>query len=96
MQVLALRVELHIPAATSLKAKRSVVTSLVAASRHRFGVAAAEVGHQDTWQKTALGFAAVGDSVRHVTEVIDSVERFVWSNPEVEVTETERTWLDRS
>jgi uncharacterized protein len=95
MQVLALRVELHVPAAGSLKAKRSVVKSIVEAARHRYGVAAAEVDHQDTWQRAALGFAAVSGSVTQATDVIDQVERFVWSNPEVEVVETERTWLER-
>ena len=94
MQVLALRVEVHLPAAGSLKAKRSVVKSIVESARHRFGVAAAEVDHQDTWQRAALGFAAVGGSVAHVRDVIDEVERFVWANPEVDVTEVERTWLE--
>ena len=96
MQVLALRVELHVLAATSLKAKRSVVKSIVEAARHRYGVAAAEVDHQDTWQRAALGFAAVGGDVAHVTDVIDQVERFVWSHPEAEVIETERTWLEEA
>ena len=94
MQVLALRLEIHLPAAESLKAKRSVVKSIVESARHRYGVAAAEVDHQDTWQRAALGFAAVGGSVAHVRDVIDEVERFVWSNPEIDVTEVERTWLE--
>jgi uncharacterized protein YlxP (DUF503 family) len=29
----------------------------------------------------------------HVTEVLDVVERFVWSFPEVEVVSTERDWV---
>lgn len=95
MQVLALRVELHVPAAGSLKAKRSVVKSIVEAARHRYGVSAAEVDHQDTWQRAALGFAVVSGSVTQAGDVIDEVERFVWSHPEVEVVETERTWLER-
>ncbi len=95
MEVLALRVEIHLPAAGSLKAKRQVVKSIVESARHRYGVAAAEVAHQETWQRAALGFAAVGAEVGHVTEVIDKVERFVWSHPEIEVVEVERTWLER-
>jgi uncharacterized protein YlxP (DUF503 family) len=94
MQVLALRVEVHIPAAGSLKAKRQVVKSIVESARHRYGVASAEVGHQELWQRSSFGFAAVGGSAEHVTEVIDEVERFVWSHAEVEVTEVERTWLE--
>ena len=94
MFVLVLDVELHIPASHSLKAKRSVVKHLVETSRSRFRVASAEVGHQDTWQRCRLGFAAVGDSANHVGDVIDEVERFVWSHPEVEVLNVERRWME--
>jgi uncharacterized protein YlxP (DUF503 family) len=50
-------------------------------------VAAAEVGYQDKWQRAELGFAAVSGNSGHVTDVLQSVERFVWSFPEVEVLE---------
>lgn len=94
MFVLALHVELHIGGANSLKAKRRVVRALVDGSRQRFQVAAAEVDHQDTWQRAALGFAAVSGSHRHAVDVIDQVERFVWSNPEATVITCTRTWLE--
>jgi uncharacterized protein YlxP (DUF503 family) len=55
---------------------------------------AAEVDHQDKWQRAALGMAAVAATPGHVTEVLDAVERFVWSFPEVEVVDTERVWAD--
>jgi uncharacterized protein len=48
-------------------------------------VAAAEVGYQDKWQRAELGFAAVAGNAGHVTDVMQAVERFVWSFPEVEV-----------
>jgi len=69
-----------------------VIKPIVDGSRHRFGVAAAEVGKQDHWQASELAFAAVASSARHVDEVLDSVERFVWSFPEVEVLSCERLW----
>jgi uncharacterized protein len=94
MHLCALTVDLHIPAATSLKAKRTVIKHLVETSKVRFGVAAAETGHQDQWQRSELGFAAVAGSSKHVEEVLDSVERFVWSHPEVNVLDCVRTWLD--
>jgi uncharacterized protein YlxP (DUF503 family) len=31
---------------------------------------------------------------RHALEVLDEVERFVWSFPEVEVLSQRRSWLD--
>ena len=54
-------------------------------ARHRFGVAASEVGQQDLWQSAELGFSAVASTVGPRGEVLDNVERFVWSFPEVEV-----------
>lgn len=94
MFVLALEIEVHIPAAHSLKAKRSVVKHLVETARVRYRVAAAEVAYQDTWQRCRLGFAAVGSSANLVGEVIDEVERFVWSHPDLEVLDVERRWLE--
>jgi uncharacterized protein YlxP (DUF503 family) len=92
--VLAYEVDLHVADSRSLKAKRQVVKSLVDGARRRFGVAAAEVGYQDQWQRALLGFAAVADSPRHATEVIDQVDRYVWSHPEVQVLATDRRWLE--
>ena len=57
-------------------------------------MASAEVGAQDAWQRAILGIAAVGATVGHVEEVLDEVERFVWSFPEVEVVSTDRTWAE--
>lgn len=52
------------------------------------------MGAHDAWQRAILGMAAVGASVGHVEEVLDEVERFVWSFPEVEVVSTERAWAE--
>ena len=62
-------------------------------ARRRYSVAAAEVDHQDTWQSAAIGVAAVSSSASHATDVLDAVERFVWSFPEVEVISSRRSWL---
>jgi uncharacterized protein YlxP (DUF503 family) len=90
-----LAIDLHVPEARSLKAKRASVRPIVEGLRHRFSVAVAEVDYQDHWQRAGLGVAAVGSSVGHVAEVLDSAERFVWSRPDVEVLSIERSWLDR-
>ena len=92
--VLAIDVELHVPASASLKNKRAVLKSILETARHRYGVAAAEVDHQDTWQRAGLCFAAVGGAASHVEDVVDEVERFVWSHPEIEVLSVERRWVE--
>ncbi len=52
------------------------------------------MGHQDLRQRALLGFATVAGSPAQVTDVLDEVERFVWSFPEIEVITTERAWTD--
>jgi uncharacterized protein YlxP (DUF503 family) len=94
MFVLAEEVELHLPHAHSLKDKRQVVKSLIEAGRRRFGISAAEVGRQDSWQRARLGFAVVASSAAQAESVLDEVDRFVWSRNEIEVLSTERVWLE--
>jgi uncharacterized protein YlxP (DUF503 family) len=94
MFVLAEEVELHLPHAHSLKDKRQVVKSLIEAGRRRFGISAAEVGRQDSWQRARLGFAVVASSAAQAESVLDDVDRFVWSRNEIEVLSTERVWLE--
>jgi len=89
-----LTMEFRIPSSGSLKAKRAVVKHLVTSCRSRFRVAAAEVGFQDQWQRSELAFAAVATSPGHVGEVLDSVERYVWSHPGIEVLSAARAWLE--
>ncbi len=71
-----------------------MIKPIVEGAKRRFGVAAAEVAHQDTWQRADLGVAAVAATAGHVEEVLDEVERFVWSHPEVEVLSAHRSWVD--
>jgi uncharacterized protein YlxP (DUF503 family) len=94
VHVAALSLDLHLPHAHSLKEKRAVIKPIVEGCQRRFRVAAAEVDHQDRWQRAGLGVAAVSATAGHVVDVLDEVERFVWSFPEVEVVACERRWLD--
>ena len=94
MYVCAVRFDLHIPDTRSLKGKRAVVKPIVEGLRRRFHVAAAEVDHHEQWQRAALGVAVVASSHRHVCDILDEVERFVWSHPEVQVLESARSWLE--
>ncbi|MGZ0229988.1 MAG: DUF503 family protein, partial [Acidimicrobiales bacterium] len=50
--------------------------------------------HQDEWQNATLGFAVVASEERLATEVIDEVDRFIWSFPEIQVGLTDRRWLE--
>ncbi|HEX2850777.1 MAG TPA: DUF503 domain-containing protein [Acidimicrobiales bacterium] len=96
MHVAAIRFDLHLPDVHSLKDKRAVIRPILDGARNRFRVASAEVDANDVWQRAVLGMAAVGASASFVEEVLDAVERFVWSFPEVEVVRVERSWMERS
>lgn len=79
------RVELHIPASGSLKAKRSVVRSLKERIRARVHAAVAEVDHQDLWQRAALGVAVVSADAGQVREMLQAVRSLVDSAFEAQV-----------
>ena len=94
MHVLAMRVDLHLGESRSLKAKRAVLKPIIEGARRRFGVAVAEVDHADTWQRASIGVAVVANSPHHASEVIDEVERFIWSMPDIQVLGIDRHWLE--
>lgn len=94
MHVLALHIELRFPASHSLKEKRKLLRPIVDGIRSRFEVSVAEVDHQDTWQRTALGVALVGGQPAVVEQIADRIERFVWQAVDTEVLDITRHWLD--
>jgi len=70
------RIELHIPASRSLKAKRSVLNAL----KTRLGklnLSVAEVDGQDTWQRTTLLAAAVADRPGYLDDLAGTIESVV-------------------
>ena len=79
------RIELHIPAARSLKDKRSVVKSLKERIRHRVHAAVAEVDHHDLWQRAALGVAVVSGESRQIDELLQAVRNLVEGTYEAEL-----------
>ncbi len=94
MHAAIVQFELHIPSSRSLKEKRAVVKPIVEGIRSRFSLSVAEVGYQDKWQRALIGFAVVSDSYGHAAEVVDTVERWVWSRPDVEVSGFRTEWPD--
>jgi uncharacterized protein len=92
--VLAYEVELHLSASRSLKDKRQVLKSILDGARRRYGVSASEIGFQEQWQRALLGFAVVASSARQATDIMDDVDRFVWSRPDLDVLSTDRRWLE--
>jgi hypothetical protein len=71
--------------AQSLKEKRHVLKSIKDRVRDRFNVSVAELGSQDLWQKTELGFAAIGNDARFVDGLLAHVLNFIRTLPAVDL-----------
>ena len=95
MHVLALELDIRVRSSRSLKEKRAMVRPVIDGIRHRYPVAVAETGHQDKRQRAGVGVAIVSASVTHAEQVIDDVERFVWSFPDLEVIQSCRCWMEQ-
>ncbi len=72
--VCLIELRLHYNESGSLKGKRKEVSSLKALLHQRFGAAVAETDGHDTWQRTTLLCALVGD--REVRQRADALIRF--------------------
>jgi uncharacterized protein YlxP (DUF503 family) len=94
MHVLALDLRLRLPHADSLKAKRSVIRPITERLPNKLGVAVAEVDDQNEHRFSRIAVVAVSGSARQTTELIDEAERFVWSRPDLEVLDADRTWME--
>jgi len=94
MHVAIVRIELHIPHSRSLKERRAAVKPVVEGLRQRFSLSVAEVGYQDKWQRALIGVAVVSDSPAHAAEILATVERWVWSRPEIEVCAFATQWSE--
>jgi uncharacterized protein YlxP (DUF503 family) len=94
MKAAALRFELHIPQAQSLKEKRAVLRPLIEGLRRQLSVSVAEVDHQDSWQRVGLGVAIVAPDLSRLESMIDRIERYVQGNLEVELCEVAVRYLE--
>src|SRR3954469_22100749 len=88
-----LTVELHFPAAGSLKGKRKFVTSAKAQLPNRFGARVAEVDHHELWQRARLTVACVAREHRELGELLDGAERWLGSQ-EFELVRLDRQIVD--
>ncbi len=77
MFIAILRVHLHFPESGSLKAKRSELNSIKAHLRQRHGASVADVGHQDSWQRSTLAVAVVSQTATAAEQRADDVGRYL-------------------
>ena len=92
--VLSSRYELRLPGVRSLKDKRARIRPVIDRVRHRHHLSVAEVARQDDLRHAVVQVAVVGSSAGVAEDVMDGIDRLVWSADGVEVVAVERAWLD--
>lgn len=75
--VYLIEARLHFGESQDLKGKRKLVKSIKEQVRQRFGASVAEIDGHDTWQRTTLLCALVGDG--EVRDRADGMVRFIES-----------------
>jgi uncharacterized protein YlxP (DUF503 family) len=85
MRVAALRVEIHIPAARSLKEKRSILRPIIDGARRLGSYSIAEVDHHDHWQRATLGAAVVAPDRKSLEMQLGKLRRYLDSRLDIEV-----------
>jgi uncharacterized protein len=75
--VCVVEAHLHYGELHDLKGKRKELHSLKAQLRQRFGASVAETDHHDSWQRSTVVCALVGDG--QVAARADAVQRFIES-----------------
>jgi uncharacterized protein YlxP (DUF503 family) len=74
-----LTAEFFIPAAVSLKDKRSVLKGMRDRVRNEFNVSAAEIDYRDKWQRSQWVFCSVGPDRAYVDAAIQKLLSFLRS-----------------
>lgn len=68
-----LRLEVRLPAANSLKDKRSVLKRLFAHLRRTYNVGVAELDHQDAWRSALIGVVTIFNERTPVEQTLAKV-----------------------
>lgn len=95
MRVAALRVEVRLPGAQSLKAKRATLRPVVEGLRRLGSYSVAEVDGHDLWQRSTLGVAVVARDGRALDMQINKIRSYLDSRHEIEVVDVFKSELER-
>jgi uncharacterized protein YlxP (DUF503 family) len=92
----AIRMELRIPGAQSLKEKRALLRPHVERLRRLASISVAEVDGHDYWQRSTLGVAIVAPDAGHLDSLIDRVRRYFDSQVDIELVDLAISYLEDS
>jgi hypothetical protein len=80
-----LTLDLHIPAADSLKSKRLIIKSLIDRIKNKFNVSIAEVDANNLWQRSVIGIAYVANETVIINRVFEKIKNIVLNTHSVEL-----------
>ena len=69
--------QLSMQGITSLKAKRSIVKSLIGRLKSRFNISISEVDHQDSKSSAVVGISIVSNETRFIDKQFDAIITFM-------------------
>lgn len=81
--------ELRVYNCISLKSKRQVIKSIIERLKSRYNISIAEVGDNNIWQKSLIGFSCVSNSKKHIESVISKIFNFIENDERVEIISTD-------
>jgi uncharacterized protein YlxP (DUF503 family) len=73
----------------SLKGKRKIIKSIINQVRNKFNVSVAEVGSNDIYQKSEIGFSLVGNDRQVMNSKIDKIFNMIEDLGLAEIVDTE-------
>lgn len=96
MYAVAVRYDLRLPEARSLKEKRKILRHLIDGLFARFRIAIAEVGVNDLHQRACIGIAVVSCTAFGVEKVIHQVNKYIEANHGIEIIDCTRYYLEEA
>ncbi|NLX62301.1 MAG: DUF503 domain-containing protein [Tissierellia bacterium] len=85
MRVGTCEVKIMIFESNSLKEKRQIVKSIIGKIQSKFKVSVAEVGLNDSWKTSIIGFACVTNDAVFANQIIYRIIEFIDGDSRVEI-----------
>ena len=79
------RLEIFVPESSSLKAKRSVLSSIKKRIRNKFNVSVAEVEKNDKWQRISLGISMVSNERKFIDMNVEEILKLIEKDGRMEI-----------
>jgi uncharacterized protein len=94
MWIAVIRLDLLIPGSRSLKDRRQAVRSLKERLRGKFGVACAEVGDLQSWNRASLGLSAVANEKPLLQDLAGEIARYSQNDANVQITGVQKDFFN--